>query len=259
MVSVSNIHSYTSGSDVGFTGSKGDGGITCVYCHKNSLPIDNQTLDISTNIPTTGYKSDSTYTITVSLKGQNELDSFANVFGFMATVEKAKDYYKIGTLVLQNTTETQIKKNYWITHRTAGIHGDTLQKTWTFGWKAPQYGQDSIRIWACGNVANGGGFKGDIIVPAHTAVIYADTTNVLSFISNKPKSLGLQCYYSSSSNSIIINNLKINEALKIYNLQGEEVYTTTTNNNIINISTDTWSKGTYIIVNKQYISKILIY
>ena len=91
--------SKANGSPGKKTGSPGDLGATCTGCHAGTAAALSGI--ITTNIPATGYKKDSIYTITVTAVGGT------STCGFELTAESSTNA-KVGTWTITNTTQTKI-------------------------------------------------------------------------------------------------------------------------------------------------------
>ncbi len=151
--------SYSTGPPAGRCGAPADGGATCTACHSSFPIIDlgNNNGWITSNIPAGGYAPGATYTITATAS-QNGI----NKFGFQMSPQATNGTY-LGTMVVTNSTETQIVSTKYIEHTSAGTSG-TNSKTWSFNWVAPAAGTGAVTFYACFNAANGiNGSSGDQI------------------------------------------------------------------------------------------------
>lgn len=119
------------GSPGGYTGSNKDGR-TCGTnggCHGGGATA--ITNAISTNIPSEGYRPDSTYTITYTVSKTN-----INEFGFESMAENSLGSIT-GSFIITNSTETKgLATSTRVTHKSAGTPGAGT-KTWSVNWKAP--------------------------------------------------------------------------------------------------------------------------
>lgn len=141
------LMSHSTGSPGGRTGSPGDIGI-CTDCHGGTLNSGPGNTSISTNIPATGYITDSTYTITVTVNESGIIE-----FGFEATAEDSSGQKK-GSMIITDTMATQLANSgNSVTHTSAGNSGSG-SKSWSFDWKAPSIGVGDITFYAAFNAAN---------------------------------------------------------------------------------------------------------
>ena len=163
---------YGSGAPQARTGSPGDGA-SCASssCHSGT-PVNAVGL-ITTDIPSTGYKPDSTYTITATISHPTR-----NEFGFQIAAQKPNGT-NYGTLVVTNSVQTKLvgSSNY-ITHKSAGQAGSGNAKTWTFNWVAPLAGSGDITFYGAFNSSNNNNnASGDLITLSNTLVM-EDSTNL---------------------------------------------------------------------------------
>ncbi len=135
------LNSFSTGNFAsGFTGSPGDGGITCVSCHPagsdyGAMP------SITTTIPPEGYTLGETYQITVSVT------SSTTRHGFQITAENATNS-KVGTWATTDAT-TQVRNG-----------GDNVSHTsfgnssWVMDWTAPVTDEGTITFYTAVNAAS---------------------------------------------------------------------------------------------------------
>ncbi len=142
-------HTNTSGGPSGLTGSPGDGA-TCTNCHSGPTPIPVSGW-ITSNIPAGGYTPGTTYTITATATRNNH-----SKFGFEVSPQNVAGTKK-GTLILTNTTQTQlVGSGAYITHTSSGVSG-TNTKSWSFNWTAPVAGTGAVNFYGAFNVTNNSG------------------------------------------------------------------------------------------------------
>ena len=159
------LNSFSTGNLVGgFTGSPGDGGITCVTCHPagsdyGAIP------SITTTIPPEGYTLGETYQITVSVT------SSTTRHGFQITAENATNS-KVGTWAATDGS-TQVRNGGDnVSHRSPG------SSSWVMEWTAPNTDEGTITFYTAINAASNAddGVANDQIV----TISSAHTSNVLS-------------------------------------------------------------------------------
>jgi len=124
---------YPGGAPAGYTGSPGDGH-NCVACHGGSAS--NTTGMISTNIPSTGYKPDSTYQITVTVTG-------SGAKGFEVSPQNASGA-QLGTLIAGTNNHLTGGTKYV----TQNAKINSTPATWVFSWKAPAAGTGDVTFYA---------------------------------------------------------------------------------------------------------------
>ncbi len=157
-------YSNAGGAPSARCGDPAGGFSTCAACHTGSAVVSKPGW-ITSDIPGTGYVPGSTYnlTATVSFSGRSK-------FGFEVSAQKSNGTAS-GTLVLVNTSETQLKgSGKYITHTSGGNTGAN-SRSWTFQWKAPGPGAGALTFYAAFVAANNSGSnKGDNVYTSTLAV-----------------------------------------------------------------------------------------
>jgi hypothetical protein len=213
-----NLQSSTSGGPSGYAGAPAEGGRTCGSgggCHTGTS-VTTQTGLIASDIPSTGYIPGTTYNITASITGTS------SKFGFEVSPQNTSGT-KMGTLIITNSTQTQlVGSGKYITHKSGGTAG-TNSKIWTFQWKAPSPGTGDFKFYGTFNITNSNGSdSGDKIVKSITAVIH-DTTTIASIDENKISDFEYQIYPNPTQDLLNINTHAEKFSYKIFNLSGELV------------------------------------
>jgi hypothetical protein len=205
---------HSSGAPAGKTGSPGDAS-NCTSCHAGTAT--SQAGLITTNIPVAGYTPGQTYTITASI-----ISNPTTKFGFEVSPQNTAGT-QMGTLVVTNTTETQlVGSGKYITHKTAGTAG-TGSRTWTFDWTAPASGNGAVTFYGAFNKTNSSNTNaGDQIVLTSTTV----QENTATSIAENDNQINLSIFPNPSSefvnlSYVLSENTKI-EA-KLISLTGQEV------------------------------------
>lgn len=124
---------YPNGAPAGYTGSPGDAK-NCVYCHNGSASTTSGM--ISTNIPSTGYLHDSTYTITVAVTGSGWK-------GFEVSPQNVVGT-QLGTLIAGTNSHLTGGTKYI----TQSARISSTPATWVFQWKAPAAGTGDVTFYA---------------------------------------------------------------------------------------------------------------
>jgi hypothetical protein len=154
-----NAYTNSGGAPSGNSGSPASNGNGCdrAGCH-NGPAAAGQTVTISTNIPSAGFKEDSIYEITITADNNG---TGTDRMGFSASVESASGHE--GTITISDAARTRKLQNY-ITHTFSGISGSSGVNTWSFDWNAGQ-APDQTTVYASVNFANqNGNTSGDVIV-----------------------------------------------------------------------------------------------
>jgi len=120
------------GAPAGYTGSPGDGQ-NCIHCMGGSATA--VTGWITSDVPSTGYKNDSTYTITVTA-------AVAGTKGFEVSPQDLLGNL-VGTLTA-GTDNHLVGTGKYVTHNTGKTANPAV---WTFTWKAPSTGNDDITFY----------------------------------------------------------------------------------------------------------------
>jgi Ig-like domain CHU_C associated/Secretion system C-terminal sorting domain len=127
----------------GRSGSPGDGGAVCTSCHGSSTTAN--TTSITSNIPSTGYISGQSYTVTINAAASSTLG-----FGFCLSPQwSSTPRTVIGTMAtLDNTTRVS---SSWLTN-TQKKSGTSV--SWQFKWTAPGSANQTAANLS-GNKSNG--------------------------------------------------------------------------------------------------------
>ena len=151
-------HTNSAGAPAGNTGSPSDGQ-TCARsgCHAGGPAVSNEVIDVSSDIPPSGYIGGTTYNIMFTMTKAG-----AQKFGFQLS---AQDYSGAGLGTLIAGSGTQIVGSKYITHTPNGTAVSGGTKTWNFQWTAPTAGANSVDVYYAGNFTNSSGTSaGDVIV-----------------------------------------------------------------------------------------------
>jgi len=146
---IRDVISYTSGSNPGYTGAISEG--NCTSCHSSYSLVTSGTqwnrIRMRSNIPSTGYLPDSTYTITITYA-----ESGISKFGFQLTAldttnTAAGTFSTADTRTSTSSTSVGGKTRYYIGQTTTGSARVATDSTaWTFQMEGPfnQRGQSQI-------------------------------------------------------------------------------------------------------------------
>ena len=231
--------SNAGGSDGGYSSSMGDGNKTCTTCHGGSATA--KTGWVTSTIPTAGYITGQTYTITVS-----GTHTGVSRFGFEATTENNAGA-KAGTITVTNSGETKLtNSNKAITHTGNGFTPSGDNKSWSFDWTAPAVGTGNITISAALLAGNGDmGTSGDVVYKSELSVTeditnsIANANNAIISISPNPASdfINVKLKSKNYSNYSIID---ITGKQILNDIIGD-------NDNAIKIDISSIAKGTYFL------------
>jgi len=161
------VHSNTSGSPAGRTGSPTDG-FTCATssCHNTTASVSLVQI-ISSNVPVSGYIPGQTYTLTATMT-----QTGISKFGFQISPQDMNGN-KVGNIIVTNVSNTKIVSTKYITHTSAGSTGSGT-KSWTFDWQAPSVGTGDVIFYGAFNFANNSGTSSGDIIRTNTLTITED-------------------------------------------------------------------------------------
>ena len=164
---IRDVISYTSGANPGYTGAISEG--NCTSCHSSNSLVSSGTkwdrVRMRSNIPSTGYLPDSTYTITITYA-----ESGISKFGFQLTALDTTDaaagtFSTADSRTSTSNTTVSGKTRYYIGQTTTGSARVATDSTaWTFKWKAPSTNVGKVKLYTTVNSTNNnGGSSGDYI------------------------------------------------------------------------------------------------
>ena len=165
---IGNVVSNASGPSSGYTGAPNEN--NCTSCHSGSSLVTSGSkwnrVRMRSNIPSTGYLLDSTYTVTVTYA-----ESGISTFGFQLTALSSDSSKAAGTFATTDArtqrnsgTVSGLTRNY-IEHTATGNSKVATDSTsWVFKWKAPSKNMGSVTFYINVNAADGSGTSsGDVI------------------------------------------------------------------------------------------------
>ncbi|MEY2707508.1 MAG: hypothetical protein RIQ91_138, partial [Bacteroidota bacterium] len=167
IVLIRDVISYTSGASPAYTGAISEGNCTSCHSSYSLVTSGNQwnRIRITSNIPSTGYLPDSTYTITLTYA-----ESGISKFGFQLTAldttnAAAGTFSTADSRTSTSSTSVGGKTRYYIGQTTTGsAKVGTDSTAWTFKWKAPSTNVGKVKLYTTVNAANNNGSdNGDYI------------------------------------------------------------------------------------------------
>lgn len=164
---IRDVISYTNGSNPGYTGAISEG--NCTSCHASYSLVSSGTqwnrIRMKSNIPSTGYLPDSTYTITITYA-----ETSISKFGFQLTAldttnAAAGTFSTADSRTSTSSTSIGGKTRYYIGQTTTGSSNVGTDSTaWTFKWKAPATNVGKVKFFINLNSTNSNGStNGDYI------------------------------------------------------------------------------------------------
>jgi len=223
--------SFSSGNGSPLSGSPGDGGNNCTQCHSGTA--NNSNIQITTNIPVTGYAFNTEYDITITNSGGGTRN------GFQVTAEKDTDNSKVGTFRSVNSATQTADNNKRIIHTNSG----NSQNSWSFKWTSPSSEQGKITFYGA-SVSGNGNFSNS----GDQVFIGKSNSNSSLSVSDLQK-LDFELFPNPASEnvSIQISNSTENATVTFFNYLGKEVYSQKISNATQKISVSNLSSGVYIV------------
>jgi len=229
-------NSNASGSPGGKTGSPDDGA-SCTGCHYAGVGTG---ATITTNIPSSGYVPNQTYTITANVN-----QSGINKFGFEITAEEANFLSaKKGAFLVTNSNETKFTNNNTaITHKAGGTSGSN-GKSWSMDWEAPNTGTGAVTFYGSFMAANGDGTNSGDTYHSATISINEGFSTTINDLSVK----------NDFTFNAATKTIKTQKTMDVYDINGKLVLTTNSNStNISHLKT-----GIYILKSAEKTQKIIL-
>ncbi len=154
---VSEVVSYTSGASPAYTGAISEGNCTSCHSSYSLVTSGNQwnRIRMRSNIPSTGYLPDSTYTITITYA-----ESGISKFGFQLTAldttnAAAGTFSTADNRTSTSSTSVSGKTRYYIGQTTTGSARVATDSTaWSFKWKAPSTNVGKVELYTTVNATN---------------------------------------------------------------------------------------------------------
>jgi hypothetical protein len=220
----------SSGPSGGKSGSPASGSQTCSSCHSGAS-ISTQTVNITTDIPATGFVPNTNYLITVT----NATGGASNPkSGFQASVESAGHQ---GSLTAG--TGSKVVNSNFVTHTSSGNSVSNGQAAWTFTWNSGN-APDGTTIYVASMFANGNSATSGDAVTTQTLGLTRSTLSV-----DEPQ-LAVGLTPNPARDFVTLDLPQGLMVVRAYSLTGAEVYRATGVDGM-RIPTAEWPAGTYLI------------
>ncbi len=220
----------SSGPSGGKSGSPASGSQTCSSCHSGAS-ISTQTVNITTDIPATGFVPNTNYLITVT----NATGGASNPkSGFQASVESAGHQ---GSLTAG--TGSKVVNSNFVTHTSSGNSVSNGQAAWTFTWNSGN-APDGTTIYVASLFANGNNATSGDAVTTQTLGLTRSTLSV-----DEPQ-LAVGLMPNPARDFVTLDLPQGLMVVRAYSLTGAEVYRATGVDGM-QIPTAEWPGGTYLI------------
>ncbi|HXB39738.1 MAG TPA: choice-of-anchor V domain-containing protein [Bacteroidia bacterium] len=241
----------SSGPSAGYAGDPAGNGKTCnhAFCHSGPVPV-RQTGWIISNIPATGYMPDSIYTITATAFGPGHVR-----FGFEATAQNSIGSF-LGTLI-KTSSQTNLAgiNNAYITHNSTGTIGTNL-KSWTFNWKAPPAGSDTIIFYGAFNITNNDSMTTGDTVCTSRLMALEDKTSGINL--NEVTINSVSVFPNPCNNFIIVKANSSLGLIEIYDYNAKNVYEQKVSDEIKKIDISSLPAGVYTLkVQGMFTTKVI--
>lgn len=203
-------HTNSGGAPIGNTGSPADGQSCSTSCHTGQPGATDAMVDITSDVPETGYVAETTYNFTVTMT-----KSSCNKFGFQISPQSSSGTY-LGTLIAG--TGSQIVGTKYLTHTSAGTSGSGV-KSWNFQWTAPA-GQGDVTFYGAFNFTNSNNNQLGDVVLTDTYTVSPSTVGVTENAKD-----GISIYPNPVTDVININARDVDEEIfvRLYSIDGRKV------------------------------------
>lgn len=228
------------GAPTGRSGSPGSNNNTCATggCHGGGPSISAQTIDITSNIPATGFVENTDYTITITA---NANGSVGTKMGFEASVENASGSHQ-GTITATDILTQKSGANF-ITHRASGTTPTAGSSSWSFNWNSGT-AEDQSAVYVAVNFANGNGTtSGDAI---GTAMLTLDKASGIGMEENAIANVSV---YPNPTAEHLNISMETSSSVdySIIDLNGRVVASGNEENGEFTISVSQLTSGNYIL------------
>ncbi|GGH67452.1 T9SS type A sorting domain-containing protein [Phaeocystidibacter marisrubri] len=228
------------GAPTGRSGSPGSNNNTCATggCHGGGPSISAQTIDITSNIPATGFVENTDYTITITA---NANGSVGTKIGFEASVENASGSHQ-GTITATDILTQKTGANF-ITHRASGTTPTAGSSSWSFNWNSGT-AEDQSAVYVAVNFANGNGTtSGDAI---GTAMLTLDKASGIGMEENAIADVSV---YPNPTADYLNISMETSSSVDytILDLNGRVLENGTSESSEFRIGVNRLSKGNYIL------------
>jgi hypothetical protein len=213
-------------------------GCNSTNCHTGK-PMNDFTegwVDVTSDIPLSGWMPTTTYTITVSAKATNRY-----AYGFQFTTWGEKDSATKGSLIsndsrvvikksiLKNGLGVVIDSNFYATHVKESVSIGVENNSWTFKWLSPAIRDQKIKFYLTAICANGNGATtGDYVYRINKnadSSLLAYPVGIQEYPSADDRRV--QVYPSIFTSQLFLSSTEVlqHATVSIYNLSGSSVFT----------------------------------
>lgn len=234
-----------SGSALSLNYSGVNGGLTCNTggCHPAILNAGPGSVDISTDIPATGYIPGENYIVEVTINAGN---SNGLSYGFSASaVLSGTSTFTDGFSNLDGTTLPRSNGRYIVHNSAVPGAGANSSHTFTFQWTAPASGSGDVTFFAAGNSANGNGASsGDHIYNNSLTVSEAPGAFITEQVT---AAFNLYPNPAQEMVSIAVPDYLIGSRLRVLDVQGKTVLEQQLNHAAASLNVTGLTAGCYVV------------
>jgi hypothetical protein len=210
---------------------------------------------ITSNVPVSGYVAGTTYTITATATQVGQV-----VFGFEISPQDNAGNL-LGTLIITNSTQTQIVSSKYVTHKQGGITGPDSH-TWSFDWTAPAAGTGSVTFY--GSFLCGNGDQSELNDDVYKSSLTITEDAAVGILENS-QAPTISVFPNPASDVIHVQLAKLGQVnqVEIVDITGRNsLYLMNITSNDFQIPVSSFAKGIYImkfyIGTEMYSRKIVI-
>ncbi len=217
------------------------GNETCNRCHSGTVNAGPGSIQLS-GLPT-DYVPGTTYSLTLSITGESSTKLGFQTVALNSANANGGSFNNlssnVGTFTASGAT--------FIEHTSPSATG-----TWTFDWTAPTAGTGDVSIYTAINATNNNGnTSGDRVYNQLFSVSEAGAASVAN-----TNEKAIRLFPNPATDWVLLENVKPNSWVSVYNLQGQQVFENRTNADQ-KIELSSWPKGTYFMVVEQEVYKFV--
>ncbi len=207
-------HTYSNGAPAGHTGSPGDG-VSCAKsgCHSGGPAQTNEAIDVSSDIPSTGYVGGATYNVVFTMTKPG-----GEKFGFELSPQDNAGA-AVGELI--TGAETIIIGGHYITHGTGQTAATNGARSWSFQWTAPAAGTGDVDVYYAGNFSNNMFDVAEDVIVTGSLVVHESNVGI-----SEAELSNIQIYPNPIEDEINIAMTDVDEEIMVtlYSVEGRVVF-----------------------------------
>lgn len=249
-------HTNSGGGPAGHTGSPGDGqSCARIGCHNGGPGQSNETFELTTNIPASGYVAGTTYNMTFTMTKTG-----GQKFGFQLSPQNASGEV-LGTLAA-GTGSSVVGGGDYLTHSFSGTSASGGTRSWSFQWTAPSSGTGDVIFYTVANFTNNNGStSGDVVLTGSETFQEFSTVGVAE---NELASFNVYPNPVENEINIAFNDVDEEIMVTLFDISGKKVVDERfdTPNIRIDLASKSLNTGIYFlqleVAGKSTVKKLLI-